>query len=97
MFAKYSPLSKEDGHPVIFLHGCPSTFAEFRHFLPSLTFYGFKVIGFDQPGYGNSPGMAVYCLYSSLKNHFTEFFSQKAALTRFLSSLLNSLNLSEEF
>ena len=77
MFTKYSPLSKEDGHPVIFLHGCPSTFAEFRHFLPSLTFYGFKVIGFDQPGYGNSPGMAVYCLYSSLKIILQNFSHKK--------------------
>ena len=48
---------KEDGHPIIFLHGCPSSFAEFKHFIPSLTFYGFRVIGFDQPGYGNSPGV----------------------------------------
>ena len=47
----------EDGHPIIFLHGCPSSFAEFKHFLPSLTFYRFRIIGFDQPGYGNSPGV----------------------------------------
>ena len=48
---------KEEGHPVIMLHGCPSSFAEFKHFLPCLTYHGFRVIGFDQPGYGNSPGV----------------------------------------
>ena len=47
----------EAGHPVILLHGCPSSFTEFKHFLPCLTHHGFRVIGFDQPGYGNSPGV----------------------------------------
>ena len=47
----------ETGPPVIMLHGCPSQFSEFKHFLPCLTHYGFRVIGFDQPGYGNSPGV----------------------------------------
>ena len=35
---------------------CSLSFSEFKHFLPCLTFYGFRVIGFDQPGYGSSPG-----------------------------------------
>ena len=46
-----------EGTPVVLLHGCPSSTAEFRHFLPALTFNGFRVIGFDQPGYGSSPGV----------------------------------------
>ena len=29
-----------DGPPVIIMHGCPSTFGEFQHFLPCLTHYG---------------------------------------------------------
>ena len=28
----------------------------FRHFLPGLTYAGFRIIGVDQPGYGGSPG-----------------------------------------
>ena len=46
----------EDGPPLLLLHGCPSTFAEFRHLLPALTYAGFRVVGFDQAGYGASPG-----------------------------------------
>ena len=46
-----------EGAAVVLLHGCPSSTAEFRHFLPALTFNGFRVIGFDQPGYGTSPGV----------------------------------------
>ena len=45
-----------DGQPLVLLHGCPSSTADFRHFLPALTFSGYKVFGFDQPGYGSSPG-----------------------------------------
>ena len=45
-----------EGAVVVLLHGCPSSTADFRHFLPALTFSGFRVIGFDQPGYGSSPG-----------------------------------------
>ena len=29
-----------DGPPVIMMHGCPSSFGEFQHFLPCLTHYG---------------------------------------------------------
>ena len=46
----------QEGAPVVLLHGCPSSTADFRHFLPALTFNGFRVIGFDQPGFGSSPG-----------------------------------------
>ena len=47
----------EDGTPVVLLHGCPSNFSEFKHFLPGLSYMGYRVIGFDQPGYGSSPGV----------------------------------------
>ena len=47
----------QEGPPVILLHGCPSSFNEFRHFLPGLTYMGYRVIGFDQPGYGASSGV----------------------------------------
>ena len=42
---------------LMLLHGCPSQFTEFTHLLPGLVWAGCRVIGFDQPGYGASPGV----------------------------------------
>lgn len=41
---------------IILLHGCPSDSEEFYHWYPSLLYTGYRVIGIDQPGYGQSPG-----------------------------------------
>ena len=45
-----------DGPPLVLLHACPSSSIEFAHLLPGLVYAGFRVISFDQPGYGGSPG-----------------------------------------
>ena len=44
------------GPPLVLLHACPSSTAEFRHLLPGLVHSGFRVVGFDQIGYGATPG-----------------------------------------
>lgn len=41
---------------IILMHACPSDATELLHFFPCLTHYGYRVVAFDQPGYGNSPG-----------------------------------------
>lgn len=41
---------------IVLMHACPSSCDELLHFFPALTYYGFRVVAFDQPGYGRTPG-----------------------------------------
>lgn len=41
---------------VILMHACPSSCDELLHFFDSLTYYRYKVVAFDFPGFGGSPG-----------------------------------------
>jgi len=51
---------------IILLHASPSNSKEFLHWFPALSFYGYKVIAIDQPGYGLTKGKCHPC--NSLKN-----------------------------
>jgi pimeloyl-ACP methyl ester carboxylesterase len=41
---------------IILMHGCPSECTELLHFFTPLGFYRYRVVAFDFPGYGGSPG-----------------------------------------
>ncbi|VAW06991.1 Epoxide hydrolase [hydrothermal vent metagenome] len=43
-----------DGDPVVLLHGFPELAYSWRHQIPALVDAGFRVISFDQRGYGSS-------------------------------------------
>lgn len=46
---------------IVLLHACPSDSSEFLHWFPALSFYGYKIIAIDQPGYGMTKGKCHPC------------------------------------
>ncbi|MCL1598396.1 MAG: alpha/beta hydrolase [Actinomycetia bacterium] len=53
-----------DGDPVVLLHGFPELAYSWRHQVPALVDAGFRVISFDQRGYGTSAKPAAVADYS---------------------------------
>lgn len=41
---------------ILLMHANPSDCTELLHFFPALSYYGYRVVAFDQPGFGKSPG-----------------------------------------
>lgn len=46
---------------LLLLHASPSCAEEFKHWLPALSYYKYKVIAIDQPGYGRTKGKCNPC------------------------------------
>ena len=38
------------------MHACPSSLEEQLHYFKALSYYKYRVVAFDMPGYGGSPG-----------------------------------------
>lgn len=47
---------KQKNKLVVLMHACPSSLDEQLHYFPCYTYYGYRVIAFDMPGFGNSSG-----------------------------------------
>lgn len=56
IFVQDNGAAPERKQLVILMHACPSHSEELLHFFPGLTHYNYRVVAFDQPGYGRSTG-----------------------------------------
>jgi hypothetical protein len=73
---------------ILLLHASPSSSEEFYSWFKALTFYNYKVIAIDQPGFGKTDGKPHPC--NSLKN------LDKGGPCDIVLSVLNSMNISSK-